>query len=99
MGREALKQDNLRNPGVDSTYTIQNRLNWPLTFRNTPPTPRPFYLFVNKTNAPQNKTGTSLYTVDEKSETFSFSVARVLLIPQELLTGARSCLLEAPVSV
>lgn len=56
-------------------------------------------VFINKTNAPKNKTGTSPYTVDKKSETFSFSVARVLLIPQELLTGARSCLLEAPVSV
>lgn len=25
-------------------------------------------VFVKKTNAPKNKTGTSLYTVDEKSE-------------------------------
>lgn len=44
MGREALKQDNLRSPGVESTCTIQNRLNWPLTFWNNPPTPRPLYL-------------------------------------------------------
>lgn len=92
-GQGSAQTRQLRNPGVESTHHPE-QAELAASLQEHPSHSQDFSsVFVNKTNAPKNKTGTSLYTVDEKSEKFSCSVARALRVPkkcsQELSVSSR----------
>lgn len=82
-GQGSAQTRQLRNPGVESTHHPE-QAELAASLQEHPSHSQDFSsVFVNKTNAPENKTGTSLYTVDEKSEKFSCSVARALCVPKK----------------